>query len=297
MKDRFAIIDIGSNNVLLLIAEADEYNERTLYRESRISELSKGMYDRILTPEGITNTAEIIKDYLETAMRYHAKPVLIATSASREALNFKDLQDSLWQFSDERIKVISGEQEDFYNGLAHIYEFIADSKLLFDLGGGSTEFTLIENYQIKETVSVELGIRRLSNQFGYEAWKQTDHIKDLLNNVRTKTTKGTVFIGIGGTVTSLAAILLGMQEYSAEDVHGTILRKDDLDKLFVKIHEMPPEKVPDLIPFNPISKALLLSGLNIIREIIAHFKAPHIFVSDRTWQYGVLQELSRELSK
>jgi exopolyphosphatase/pppGpp-phosphohydrolase len=91
-------------------------------------------------------------------------------------------------------------------------------------------------------------------------------------------------------VTSLAAILRHLKN-DRNAVHGYLITLKELDKLLDFVIMIPEHRVLELLPFNPVGKSFLLTGGMIVREIIARFSAHSFFVSDRTWQYGVLQEI------
>ncbi len=178
-----------------------------------------------------------------------------------------------------------------FNGIANINEFTAENLLLFDIGGGSTEFTLIIEGKVSECQSIDLGIRRFHNRFGDNAFKEINYIRNKLEKINIEIPSDAVLIGIGGTVTSLAAMLQNMTVYDEHKVHKYQIMRDDLNELLDEISDCPEQKILERIAFNPLSKALLMAGGIIVREIIAHFNASDFFVSDRTWQYGVLKEI------
>jgi exopolyphosphatase/guanosine-5'-triphosphate,3'-diphosphate pyrophosphatase len=291
MSQNKAIIDIGSNNVLLLIAQLQQKGELTLHRASRISELAKDMKDGMLAEAGIDRTLSIIRSYIAIARRFDSEIFLIATSAARDAVNINKLSMPLLNEYGLQLHIISGEEEAKFNGLANLNEFDAESLLVFDIGGGSTEFSLIQNQEITGKQSIDLGIRRLDNLFGNNAWQERVYIKKCLNEISIKPSKETMLVGVGGTVTSLAAMLLGLKKYDEKLVHGYKISCDDIENTLEKVKSLSAEQVPQLLPFNPISRSLLLTGIIIVREVIALFNAPVFFVSDRTWQYGILAEI------
>ncbi len=291
MDKTYCLIDIGTNNVLLLLAEIQADGFRVLKRLNRISALGSGMKAGMLQTAGIIRTQKILEEYIQIAHDHNARPVLIGTSALREAENSYILRKWLSENYDLYLNLITGKEEARFNGLANINEFNDSDLLLFDVGGGSTEFTLIKNKKISWCESIDLGIRRMYNAFGDDACHQTDYIRNLLNSLTIQKPPATILVGIGGTVTTLAALLKGIVMYDESSVHKYKIFASQLDILMNRIQDSPEEEIIDLIPFNPTSKALLLTGGLIVREIIARFSAFDFFVSDRTWQYGVLSEI------
>ncbi len=291
MNKTYCLIDIGTNNVLLLLAEIQADGFRVLKRLNRISALGAGMKAGILQSDGIFRTQKILEEYIQIAHDHNTCPVLIGTSALREAENNYILRKWLSENYDLYLNLITGSEEARLNGLANINEFKDAELLLFDIGGGSTEFTLIKNKKISSCVSIGLGIRKMYNEFSDDACHQTEYIRNLLNSLTIKIPPSAILIGIGGTVTTLAALLQRIVLYDESSVHKYKILASQLDILLDRIQDSPENEIIDLIPFNPTNKALLLTGGLIVREIIAHFSVLDFFVSNRTWQYGVLSEI------
>ena len=291
MTVRYCLIDIGTNNVLLLLAEVDAGSYHVIERLNRISALAEGMQAGNLSQDGIDRVKMILAEYMTISEKYNAKPVLIGTSALRDAKNRYLLEDWLENEYSIPLRLISGSEEARLNGIANRDEFTPRNMLLFDIGGGSTEFTLIIDNQIRDCVSLELGIRRFHNRFGDNAFREISYIKNKLETINIEKPSDAVVIGIGGTVTSLAAMLQNMTVYDENKVYRYQIMRDDLNELIDDISDCTEQKLLEKISFNPLSKALLMAGGLIVREIIAHFNASDFFVSDRTWQFGVLKEI------
>ena len=164
MKDSYAIIDVGTNNVLLLIAQKSEKGISVLKKKSDTSFLGRNMQGNLLQIESINKTKRILDYYILLSQQYTENIIIIGTSCSRKAKNINLLSDWLLKKYQLRYYIISGEREAYLNGLANINEF-TDQKnmILFDVGGGSTEFTYIENRNIVFQQSIELGVHYLIN--------------------------------------------------------------------------------------------------------------------------------------
>jgi len=273
------------------MAEVENGAFRVIKRLNRISALAKGMQSGSLKDSGLQSVQRILTEYLAFARSQSAQPIIIGTSALREAENSYILANWLQQEYNFLLHLISGEEEARFNGIANINEFEQKDILLFDIGGGSTEFTLIIDGRVQECQSLELGIRRLHNKFGDTAFQEIDYITRKLNSVNINKPPAAILTGIGGTVTSLAGMQQSMTIYDEKKIHKYQISQLMLNELITRIKHCPENVLPELIPYNPVTKALLLTGATIVREIIARFNASDFFVSDRTWQYGVLAEI------
>lgn len=288
---KYCLIDIGTNNVLFLLAETENDSYQVLQRLNRVSQLGKGMKGHCLDIGGINRLKLILDEYIEIACEHTAETILIGTSALREADNADLIRDWLSEKYDLPLNTITGEEEARYNGIANLDQFQGKDFLLFDIGGGSTELTLISEKRVKTCLSIKLGIQRINNRLGFDHKKQREYIRKVLWELTIERAENCLMIGIGGTATSLAALILRQREYDETQIQGYRISKKKLEQVYADILNSTEAEVQSMISFNPISKNLLLSGTLIVREMIARFNSPDFFVSDQTWQFGVLKEI------
>ena len=296
--DTYSIIDVGTNNVLMLIARKENNNIRVLHRGSSISALGKNIKDNILTNAAIARTKTILKEFIRTSKKYTENIIIVGTSCSRDAKNIDIL--SKWLKSEYEInyRIISGGQEAYYNGLANIYEFDQhEEMILFDVGGGSTEFTFIKNKKIISNQTLQLGIRRMQNRFNSKYESKIQRTRDILKEVKIPNLENPVIIGIGGTVTSLVSIHNNLKKYNPEIVHKSKITKVELIYLLEKLKKSSLPDIAGLIPFDPLRSDILTTGAMIVKEIIDFFKVKEFYVSDRGFQFGVLMQNEEEIQR
>ncbi len=291
MKNKFCLIDLGTNNAIMLLAEVDNAHYKVINRINRISALGEGMKDCLLQTPAIIRLQDIIAEFLHIASDSNAIPIIIGTSALREAKNSHLIQQWLNKKYHLHLKTISGTQEAYYNALANLDQFDYCSMLLFDIGGGSTEFSLIDNNNISSNYSINLGIRRLYNKYADLASAQIVTIRNLIASVNINMPNHTVLINSGETATSLAVILQKIAGSREIPPHKSRITLSQLDNLINFINDSDDNTISELSPANPLNKTLILTAAIITREIIARFNALDFFVSDRTWQFGVLMEI------
>ena len=165
MKTICSIIDVGTNSILLLIAEKAHNSWKILHRNARTSSLGKGMKNGFLTNDGIEKAKAILDDFITISKSYHAEKIIITgTSASREAKNISQLSNWLLNKYDLKYHILSEGQEIYYIYLANKREFEEHENLIiFDIGGGSTEFMIVSQNKLEFSTSLKLGVRRLNN--------------------------------------------------------------------------------------------------------------------------------------
>ncbi len=228
-----AVIDIGSNSVRLLLPEKDGVNQKKLNTTRLAENLSVA---GILSDAAIARTAEAVKEfYSQATLCGYENICVFATEAVRAAKNGGDLVKLLTQ-SGISVDVIDGETEAEIGYLGAAGN--ADSATVFDIGGASVEIVCGKNGRILRKKSLPLGLVRLKDLLGSGE-------KDIEKYVKEKIPafgefgRSDILIGIGGTATSIAAMLSGEKVYSAEKIHGqkvtlselVALRREIFDKL------------------------------------------------------------------
>jgi len=292
-KKIYTVIDVGTNNILLLIASMKSKEIEVLNRKSSISALGKNMKNRILTTSGIYRTKVILKDFINYAKLFTNNIIVVGTSCSRDSKNIGEISNWLWNKYRIKYHILSGKEEARFIGLANIYEFQGEKEfMLFDVGGGSTEFTLIKNNKIAYFNSLKLGIRRLQNKYQISKKEKINQIRSKLSliNIPAK-----VMVGVGGTATSLAAMKFGLETYNAQIIHKSNISLNDLERIINKIQFLTNRQLTRLLPFDPLRSDIITTGALIFHEILKYFQAEHFYVSDRGLQFGILLQEPSEL--
>lgn len=292
---KYAVIDVGTNNILLLLAEKKQGKIRVVKRKMDTSALGKDMKNGLLTKAGINRAKKILNSFINYSKMFSNNIIIIGTSCSREASNINEISNWLKSKFELQYNVISGATEAFLIGLANLGEFEKNRDLvLFDVGGGSTEFIYIKAGEMVESFSLQLGIRRLQNRFGSDIEAKNCEIKEQLRKLKKheiyKAVKnGAILVGVGGTVTSLAAIKNGMKEYDEALVQGCKITKLELADIHYKFLKLYHYELKKYLPFDPARADIINTGILIVKEIVDYLKGSEFFVSDRGLQYGVVK--------
>jgi exopolyphosphatase / guanosine-5'-triphosphate,3'-diphosphate pyrophosphatase len=242
---RIAAVDIGTNSVRLLVAEvADDGSVRPLERLMRITRLGQGVdANRRLAPEAIERTLAVLREYRTVIDRLGADRVrATATSAARDATNRDDFFTAGHDALGTELELIPGEAEaalSFRGATQDLDE--PGPYLVIDIGGGSTEF-VVGTTEPTGLVSVDIGCVRITEQFLHsdppapeelsEAVSVVrDHLADVKREVPGIADVATV-IGLAGTVTTVAAIELGLPAYDPERIHHFRLGREAVEDVF-----------------------------------------------------------------
>lgn len=253
VTNRVAAIDLGTNSTRLLVAESGAAGEppRSIERLMRITRLGQGVdASGGLASEAIDRTVSVLAEYREVMDRLEV-PVgrvrVAATSAARDASNREVFFDAVERAVGARPELLSGEDEarlSFAGATADLDPALGPF-LVFDLGGGSTEFVLGTTGpegRLEGALSLEVGCVRLTERFitsdpplpedltaaiSYtEAWLD-DVLRELPGAVDARTT-----VGLAGTVSAVAAVEQGLAEYDRDAIHHFTLTRDAAEDVF-----------------------------------------------------------------
>jgi exopolyphosphatase / guanosine-5'-triphosphate,3'-diphosphate pyrophosphatase len=247
---RLAAIDCGTNSTRLLVAEAgtaaaleDATPFRTLERSMTITRLGQGVGGSgRLAPEAIERTLAVLREYRAVMDRLgveSGRVRITATSAARDAANREDFFGPAAAIIGATPELLSGEEEGrlSYLGATTGLDPALGPFLVVDIGGGSTEFSLETGSK-----SVDVGCVRLS-----EAYLESDppapeelhacisvtteHVKDVVREL-PGVTEARTFVGLAGTVTTVAAVELGLATYDRDAIHHFVLTKAAAEDVF-----------------------------------------------------------------
>ena len=296
MNNKFTVIDVGTNNILFLIARKNNNKLDILHRDSNISAFGKKMQDRYLNPTAINKTKRILSDNIKYARLFTENIIVVGTSCSRDAKNIVILEQWLKKIFGLKYNIISGEKEAQLNGLANITEFREFNNIvMFDVGGGSTEFTYFHNGKMIYNKSLNLGIRRLHNSQDADYSERVRTTQKTLNELVLPDFKEFKMIGIGGTVTSLSAAKFGLQKYDADVVHKSSLRIAEIKEMLDRFRRMSNNQIAQLMPFDRYRADIITTGTMIVKEILDVYGKEDLIVSDRGLQFGILLQEEKDL--
>ena len=217
---RVATIDIGTNTIRLLIAEAHADGSYQLIDDERVvSRLGKGTsVDRALDPVVMTNAAEAVAHMAEIARGYRVEHLrAVATCAVREAPNQAEFLQLVRDQAGIEVEVISGTEEARLGWISvrNAFDIRQRDVAVVDIGGGSTEVVVSAGDLIEDLTSLSLGAVRLTEEFPdrdpRDGARRVARMRRSVRNrlrrhLRKPATRPQCVIGIGGTFTSLAAM-------------------------------------------------------------------------------------------
>jgi len=225
MAKRVAVIDIGSNSVRMVIYEkTSRFAFHLLHEEKSKVRISEHAYKHNGNLQNIPmqRTFDALANFINIANSFKARKTLcVATSALRDAPNQKDFLKKVRDRLKLNIKVIDGEKEAYFGAIACVNLLPnQESAISIDIGGGSTEFSLINKKNISNTLSLNIGTVRLKELFCDDAnfTGATNYIDaqlSFLDNLDIST-----IIGIGGTFRAISNAIMQNSDYPLDKIHG-----------------------------------------------------------------------------
>src|SRR5829696_7391266 len=215
---RFAVIDVGTSSVKFHVGEQRADGEwRTLADRAEVTRLGEGLdgTGRLRT-EPIARTVDAIAAMAAEARREGAEAIAaVGTAGLRIAPNSAELVDAVLDRCGVRVEIIPGDEEArlAYQAVKAGLGLARGSLVVFDTGGGSSQFTFGEDERVDERFSLNVGAARFTERFG-------------LGGVVSEDTLATVpdaIVGMGGAVTNLAAVKHELAAYDPDTVQGTVL--------------------------------------------------------------------------
>ena len=236
------IIDIGSNSMRMVVLQKSSRFSFSLINETKSRvKISEGCYENNGNLQDIPmqRAYESLKSFLNISHALKSRKIIcVATSALRDAPNSKVFISRVQKELGLNIKVIEGEKEAYYGGVAALNLLHDNTFITMDIGGGSTEFSFIRDGKIEKSISLNIGTVRIK-----ELFFNKDDIegakKNILDNLKKIFELGIEIpkkvVGIGGSIRAFSKIVMAKNDYPLDILHGYTYTVKDEVSLFNKI--------------------------------------------------------------
>ncbi|MGH2933689.1 MAG: Ppx/GppA phosphatase family protein [Gaiellaceae bacterium] len=273
---RVAAVDLGTNTTRLLVADVADGQIDEIHRETRITRLGEGVdARRLLLPVPVARVRNVLTDYRRTLESLGAERTLaVATSAVRDAENGEAfLGEVEWSYG-FTTRLLAGEEE---AELTRRGVDPAPGTLVLDIGGGSTELVLDERH-----ASLPMGAVRFTERYGEDVERTIAEARALLPELSPDAATG-----VAGTVTTLAALDLGLARYDRERVHGHVLTLDAARTQLDRLAAMSVAERRSLAAMEPERAPVIVAGAAILAAVLEAYGLERIEVSERDLLDGV----------
>jgi len=298
---RGAVIDVGTNSVKFYLGDVSADGAvRPVVDRAEVTRLGEGLSEAIGLAEGpMQRTADAIATMADEARRAGADHIVaVGTAGLRLAPNRDDFVEAVRQRSGISIEVISGEDE------ARLAYLAATSALpsargrlvVYDSGGGSTQFTFGQGQKVDDRFSLDVGAVRIAEAYGLAAAVSEEVLQSALEGVATELSRlddqsrPDALLGIGGTTTNLAAVKHALATYDPNVVQGTVLDLGEIDRQIELYRTRSADERRQIVGLQPARADVILAGACIVRTILTRLDQTSLTVSDRGLRHGVFVE-------
>ncbi len=303
---RVAVVDLGSNSTRLLIADVEPDGtiaERE--RRSTVTRLGQGVdATGRLADEAIARTVAVLEEYREVLDRHGVKRVrMTATSAARDAANRDDFFAAATAAVGVTPELLGGEEEARLSFLGATSDLDAEDGpfLVVDIGGGSTEFA-VGRSEPDGVLSTDIGCVRLTEKFLHSDPPAPEELSQAFDVVRihledvTRVIPSVAdvrrFVGLAGTVTTMAAVELGLATYDRDRIHHFVLTRAAAEDVF---RTLATENRRQRL-YNPGLEAaradVIVGGAIIVTAIMRYFEFDECLVSEADILDGLVLSLA-----
>ena len=310
-KERYGVIDIGSNSVRLEIAEVQDGSLTTICTERVVTRLGSGVgTSNRLEKHAIDESVAAIGTFIKTAKKHGVNQTnltLIATAAARQAENSNELVDLVRTVCGMQIEIISPEQEAKYAllGVSHNYPINHSDIAVIDIGGGSTEIIIAVKGDMTHIASLPLGAVTLSSQFDLHdaidssKYKEMETcINDSLDDRLSQIPKLNSIYATGGVCTAMAAIEMHRTESNLlkdDALDGYILKLQSIEDQLELLCALDATGRSNIAGLSPKRSEIIVAGATLTKLVLGRLNADAMIIHTGGIKLGVLLEMSHRI--
>jgi exopolyphosphatase / guanosine-5'-triphosphate,3'-diphosphate pyrophosphatase len=296
---RYAVIDVGTNSVKFNISERrGDGTWKTVVDRAEITRLG----------EGLEKTGEINSDAMErtvsaiAAMAAEARDngvtaiAAVGTMGMRTARNSQQFIDAVQQRCGIRIEVIPGDEEGrlAYLAVKSGLGLAEGSLVIFDTGGGSTQFTFGRGSAVEEQFSLNVGAVRFTEQYSLGSVVSPEQLRVALNAIAAELARidnrppPDALVGMGGAITNIAAVKHGLAKYDPDIIQGSVIERAEIERQIELYRSRSLEERRKIVGLQPKRTDVIVAGACIVKTVMDKLGKDKLSVSDRGLRHGLL---------
>jgi exopolyphosphatase / guanosine-5'-triphosphate,3'-diphosphate pyrophosphatase len=296
---RFAVIDIGTNSIKFHIGEKRDDGTWGVVVDradlTRLGETLQATGD--IGPDAMERNVAAIAEMVAEAAREGASAVAaVGTMALRTARNSKQFIDKVRERCGLAIEVIPGEEESRLSYLAvkSGIGLTAGSMVIFDTGGGSTEFVFGKGTSVQDRFSLNVGALRFTETFGLGDIVTPERLQEAIQAISADLARLDVagvpdaLVGMGGTVTNIAGVRHRLAKYDPDIVQGSSIDRWEINRQIELYRGRSVDDRRKIVGLQPKRADVILAGLCIVSTIMDKLHKDDFTVSDRGLRHGLL---------
>ena len=293
---KVASIDLGSNSTRLLIADITNGTLTTIYKEHQVTRMADKLSEsKIISKEATKRVLKVLVGYFKIVNKNNVQNIqIVGTAALRDAKNSQEITELIEKKFGFEVEVVTGEEEGILtsvgvlNALGGLENF-----LIVDIGGRSTEFIYDSNRKIMSK-SLNIGVVSLSELFFSQLPPSKEKIilaKEYIesNLFETNILNDRILVGVAGTFTSLASIILKQTRFNEREIHRTELKDTDVFDINEELlHLNEPQIITRYKGLDPKRAKTIQAGILLANEIISKYNVNSIKVSNSDILEGLI---------
>jgi exopolyphosphatase/guanosine-5'-triphosphate,3'-diphosphate pyrophosphatase len=301
---RTAAIDCGTNSIRLLVADVADGALTDVLREMRIVRLGQGV-DRTgrLAPEALARTGAALGEYAAAIRAHRAERVrMVATSATRDAANRDEFAALVRAELGVDPEVITGQEEAelSFTGAASVLRDLAGPLLVADIGGGSTELVHGQRGGALRSHSMDVGCVRMTERHLHDDPPTGAQVAATVRDLRAAIDAARAdvpldpdvpFVGVAGTVTTVAAIVLGLDRYDPDVIHGARITAAQVAEVTDRLLGMTHAERAALPVMHPGRVDVIGGGALVLRTLVEQIGTPAVIASEHDILDGIALSL------
>jgi exopolyphosphatase/guanosine-5'-triphosphate,3'-diphosphate pyrophosphatase len=299
--ERYAVIDAGTNSIKFHIGERDvDGGWRTVLDRAEMTRLGEGLAQQgVIIPAALERTATAIAWMVDEARRHSVRAIAaVGTAGLRIASNASEVVAAIEARSGVRIEVISGEEE---GRLAYVAAKAGlglekGSLVVFDTGGGSSQFTFGHDASVDERFSVDVGAVRYTERYGLDRAVSPEVLREAMAAISADLARidgrpvPDALVAMGGAVTNITAVSHRLASYDPAVVQGSVLDRAEIDRQIELYRLLNADARRTIVGLQPKRAEVILAGACIVRTVMEKLGKDSFAVSDRGLRHGVLAE-------
>jgi len=299
-----AALDLGSNSFHILLAICSNDCVKIIHREKHLIRLRGEGENYFITQEKIETAVNIMRRFKDICNEYSAEIHAVATSSIREASNNNQLITRIKNETNIDVKIITGEEEAdlVLHSLMYSISKLPQNYLLFDLGGGSTEFIVVENHRVSFKTSLKIGAVRFAQKYcdtdgNIQLEKEfISDIKTLLNEIKVNlnSEKNYECYGMGGTVSSAVNIVecnLHNKKMKFEKLKGRSIQSNELKAMIEILNGIKTlEHKKEIAGLEESRADVILVGMRILEAMIEELGLQKITFTGSGLREGIIMK-------
>jgi exopolyphosphatase / guanosine-5'-triphosphate,3'-diphosphate pyrophosphatase len=297
----FGVIDVGTNSVKFHIGERlADGSWRTLIDRAEVTRLGEGLREGgDFAPAPMARTTDAIARMAEEAtQRGAAALAAVGTMGLRIAGNSDAFIGTVRQRCGVEIEVIPGEEEArlAYVAVVSGLDLGSGSLVIFDTGGGSTQFTIGRGTHVDERFSLNLGAVRLTEEHKLDRPVTAERLRQALDAISgelrrlDEVRRPDLLVGMGGAITNMTAVMHALAVYDPEKVQGSVLSREEVDRQIELYRSRDSRARREIVGLQPNRAEVILAGACVVRTVMDKLRRESLVVSDRGLRHGLLVE-------